>query len=140
MKTLLLGLAAAASLAIAAPAFAHDHDDNDEVWAAQSYGDFNQQYRHIWQGIQHGTGDGSYNSYQARQYFRELQGIRARADWMNQRGYYDPRDIEARLDRLHGRMHDAHERGHERLDNDWNYGRDYGYSNRSDSYRPYGYR
>ena len=140
MKTLLLGLAAAASLAMAAQALAHDHDDNDEVWAAQSYGDFNQQYQHIWQGIQHGVGDGSYNIYQARQYYRDLQGILARADWQERRGYYDPSDIEARLERLHDRMHVAHERGHERLNDDWNNGGDYGYSNRSYGYRPYSRR
>ena len=118
MKTLLLGIAAAATLAIAAPAFAHP---DDEEYGVDTYANFNQEYQHIWQGIQHGLSDRSYTSYQAQRYWRELQDIRARAYWEERRGYYDPEDIQARIEQLHTRMHVAHERGHERLNNDWNY-------------------
>lgn len=131
MKALLFGLAAAASLAVAAPALAHDED---EAWHVDSYTSFNQQYRHIWQGIQHGIGDGSYTRWQAQRYARELQSIRARADWEERTGDFDPEEISQSLEQLHASMHVAHERGHERLDaqaNDWNYSGQTGY---------YGYR
>jgi hypothetical protein len=53
-----------------------------------------------------------------------MQQIRARANWMDRSGRYDPEDIQARLERLHDTMHDAHEQGHERQDrynnSDWN--------------------
>ena len=81
-----------------------------------SYAEFNQEYRHIWAGIQHGLSDGSYTPRQARYFYRAMQQIRARADWMQRSGRYNPRDIQVRLERLHDTMHDAHERGHERQD------------------------
>jgi hypothetical protein len=129
MRKYLLALLAASTLAGAAPAFAHD-DYGDDDWNASSYSDFNQLYQHLWQGIQHGVSDGSYTPGQVRYFARELRNIRARAQWEEESGYYDPRDIDARLNRLHERMHIAHDRGHERLNNDW-----YGGSN---SYSPYG--
>ena len=52
-----------------------------------------------------------------------------RADWQERSGYNDLDDIEARLETLYDRMHVAHERGHERLDNDWS-----GYGNRAFGY------
>ncbi len=128
MKNILLALLAASSLAVAAPALAHgdgDDDNDSAAWSAQSYGDFSGLYQHIWQGIQHGVGDGSYTNYQARRFYRELQRIRYRADWEERTGRYDPEDIQYRLQRLHDIMHVAHERGHERLDRegDWAYPR-----------------
>ena len=116
MKNLLMALLAASAVAAAAPALAHG-DDNDNAWDASSYSDFSQQYHHIWYGIQHGMSDGSYTPWQARQFFRQLQSIRARADWEERSGDYNSGDIEARLARLHYQMHVAHARGHERLDN-----------------------
>ena len=130
MRKFLLGLMATSAIAIAAPAFAHndgDPNDNgdDEAYAAQTYQDFTPMYHHIWQGIQHGVSDGSYTSWQARRFYRELQGIRQRAYWEERQGDYNPDDINARLQSLHDRMHDAHQRGHDRQDqqNDWNGGR-----------------
>lgn len=99
---------------------------DDEAWnnGGASYEDFNQEYQHIWQGIQHGLSDGSYTRRQAQGFYRAMQQIRARANWMERNGRYDPEDTQARLERLHETMHAAHERGHERLDrynnSDWN--------------------
>lgn len=135
MKKLFLALLATTVVAAAGPALAHG-DDDDDAWGAPSYQAFDQQYRHIWDGIQHGLGDGSFTPWQARSFYRQLQNIRARADWEQRNGYYDQGDIEARLETLHDHMHVAHERGHERLDNDWNsyggggFGYGYGYYRR----------
>ena len=101
------------------------HQD-DETWnnGGATYQDFSQEYQHIWQGIQHGVSDGSYTRRQAQGFYRAMQQIKARADWMQRSGRYDPQDTQARLERLHDTMHDAHERGHERQDRynnaDWN--------------------
>ena len=119
MNKLLLALLATTVVAAAGPALAHD-DDDDDWGGAPTYQAFDQQYRHIWDGIQHGVSDGSYTPRQARYFYWQLQNIRARADWEQRSGYYDPGDVEARLESLHDQMHVAHERGHERLDNDWN--------------------
>jgi hypothetical protein len=130
MKKLLIALLAATAVAAAAPAaFAHDDDD----WSAESYGQFTQHYQHIWEGIQHGVSDGSYTPSQARYFYRQLQNIRGRAEWQSRSGYYDPQDINDRLEDLHDRMHVAHERGHDRLDS-------YGYGAGAYSYAPYSYR
>ena len=102
------------------------HDDGDETWnnGGANYADFNQEYQHIWQGIQHGVSDGSYTRRQAQGFYRSMQQIKARADWMERSGRYDSEDTQARLERLHETMHSAHERGHDRQDryggNDWN--------------------
>ena len=102
------------------------HHDGDDTWnnGGASYADFNQEYQHIWQGIQHGLSDGSYTRRQAQGFYRAMQQIKARADWMQRSGRYDPQDTQARLERLHDTMHDAHEQGHERQDrynnSDWN--------------------
>jgi hypothetical protein len=103
-----------------------DAPHGDDAWnnGGATYADFNQEYRHIWQGIQHGLSDGSYTRRQAQGFYRAMQQIRARANWMDRSGRYDPEDIQARLERLHDTMHDAHEQGHERQDrynnSDWN--------------------
>ena len=131
MKKILLALLATSTLAIAAPALAHD-DDDDDWGAVPTYQTFQQQYRHIWDGIQHGLSDGSYTPGQADYFYRQLRGIQQRAYWQARRGDYDPEWTEGELQRLHERMHVAHERGHDRLDNDWNRG-SYGYR----SYQPY---
>ena len=140
MNKLLLGLAAAAAFAITAPAFAHEGDDgSDEVFAAQTYADFTPMYQHIWQGIQHGLSDGSYSRWQARRFYGELQSIRQQA-WYGQRnGAYNPGQVNARLQRLHDSMHNAHAQGHERLNNDWNNGYNNGYDNRYNNRNNNGY-
>jgi hypothetical protein len=143
MKTLLLGIVTAASLAIAAPALAHPDDERGVIvddWnnGGDNYGEFNQEYRHIWQGIQHGLDDGSYMPRQAQYFFRAMQQIRARADWQERRGDYDPEDIQGRIERLHETMHVAHARGHDRLDRWGDWGQSGGYYNYRA--RPYEYR
>jgi hypothetical protein len=106
-----------------------DSHHDDDAWnnGGASYADFNQEYQHIWQGIQHGLSDGSYTRREAQSFYRAMQQIRARANWMERNGRYDPEDTQARLERLHETMHAAHERGHQRLDrynnSDWNYRR-----------------
>lgn len=126
MRKLLAALLATSAIGMALPAAAHpdepyaQNDDwNDSI---DSYAEFNQEYQHIWQGIEHGLQDGSYSRRQAQQFYRAMQQIRARADWMDRSGDYDPEDIQRRLEALHDRMHVAHERGHERQER-------YGYSN-----------
>jgi hypothetical protein len=121
-------------MAFAVPALAHEPGEHsgastEEQWnnGGASYADFNQEYQHIWDGIQHGLSDGSYTQSQAQQFFSAMQQIRARADAMQQSGRYDPQDTQARLEQLHSVMHDAHERGHAIQDrgqggNDWNSG------------------
>ena len=121
MRKLLLAALATSVLVVAMPAFAHG-DDGDDDWSAESYGDFSQQYQHIWDGIQHGLSDGSYTPRQARYYLQELRSVQARAIWENQRGGYDPYEINARLESLRGRMHIAHQRGHDRLNGVGPYG------------------
>lgn len=129
MKGLLMTLAAAAALATASQAFAHPDDDDQDSgysqrggygqgndWQDQSggYDYFQQQYQHDIQGIRHGLSDGSLSRYQASVYYQELQNIQ-RAAWISQqRGGYDDRYIQRRLELLHARMHQAHEGGHER--------------------------
>jgi hypothetical protein len=125
MKKLVLAALATSLLAVAAPALAHPGDDDD--WTIESYSSFAQQYHHIWDGIEHGLSDGSYSPRQARYFYQQLRDIQRRADWEQRAGRFDPDEISDRLEALHDRMHVAHERGHERLDNDWGYG----------GYRPY---
>ena len=117
MKRLMVALLATTTLALAVPAFAHPEDhavSTDEQWnnGGASYGDFNQEYQHIWDGIQHGLSDGSYTRSQAQQFYSAMQQIRARADYMNQNGQWNPQDTQARLAQLHNAMHQSHEAGH----------------------------
>jgi hypothetical protein len=118
MKRLLITLLATSTMAFAVPALAHPEDrptpGATEQWnnGGGSYADFNQEYQHIWDDIQHSLGDGSYSQPQAQQYMRAMQDIRARADAMQRDGRYDPHDTQARLERLHETMHAAHAEGH----------------------------
>ena len=128
MKKFLIAVLATSALGLGVPAvaMAHPEDDDQAVqndWnnGGDSYNEFNQEYQHNWDGIQHGLSDGSYTPRQAQQYFRAMQQIRARADWMERSGYYDPEDIQNLLERLHDTMHIAHERAHERLDRRFGY-------------------
>ena len=147
MKKLMIALLATSTMAMAAPALAHDNQDEPyaqgDDWnnGGGDYAEFNQEYQHIWQGVQHGLSDGSYTPRQAQQFYRAMQQIRARAYGMERAGYYDSEDIQQRLERLHEYMHVAHERGHERQNqyygygNNYGYGGNYGYGNSSDYYR-----
>lgn len=143
-------LAAAAIGAVASPALANDDDDGIHNRGRYSqyfggYQTFEDLYRHDWQGIQHGLGDGSYTRQEARYFVRQLQDIRRREAYYRSRdGWLSPwegGDIQARLERLHQAMHEAHEDGHDVQDDDWRgtspgYG-DNGYGRRSDAPRYY---
>jgi serine phosphatase RsbU (regulator of sigma subunit) len=122
-------------MAFAVPALAHPEEHSTpgaaEQWnnGGASYADFNQEYQHIWDAIQHSLSDGSYSRPQAQEYMRAMQDIRARADAMQREGRYDPRDTQARLERLHETMHQAHSEGHAAQDrgqsgDTWNNGGD----------------
>ena len=133
MKTLMIAVLASTTLAMTVPAIAQAHpetyatDDDDWNNGGDSYAEFNQEYAHIWQGIQHGLGDGSFTRSEAGRFYREMQSIRARAEQDERYGNYDPQLIQARLERLHDWMHRAHERGHERQES--YYGNNYGNGN-----------
>ncbi len=122
MKRLILALVATSTLALAAPAFAHEPGEQGyesaEEWdnGGQTYGDFDQEYQHVWQMIQHGVNDRSYTRYQAARFYRDMRRIRARAYYAEQSGNYDPEDAQARLEQLHERLHTAHDAGHDRQD------------------------
>ncbi len=139
MKKLFIVLLATSAMTAAIPAIAmahpepavvQDHDD-DNSWnnGGASYVDFNQEYQHIWQGIQHGVSDGAYSRRQASSFYRAMQRIRAHADSDQRRGEFDPETTQAQLEQLHQRMHDAHENGHDRQDS-YNNRDNNGYYNR----------
>ena len=149
MKKLILGLIASAAIVIGLPAPANAHPDDDgyqqqDDWnnGGDSYAEFDQEYRHIWNGIQHGLNDGSYTPREANYFYRQMQNIRAQADWQARSGYYDGGRIQASLEQLHDRMHVTHEHGHEREDLYGNgYGnRGYGFGQPWPYADPYGYR
>lgn len=131
MKRVLMALAATAALAIAGSAQAHTEfhvqigggyaEDNGWNNGGDSYDEFQEEYQHILQGIRHGLNDGSFSRYEASQFYRELQSIRVSA-YYAQNGWDDRGDyVQARLERLHERMHIIHERRHQDEDNsDWN--------------------
>ena len=148
MKKLILALVATTAITVGLPAVANAHPDEDAGWqqddwnnGGDSYAEFDQEYRHIWNGIRHGVSDGSYTPREANYFYRQMQIIRARADWQARSGYYDGGQIQASLEQLHDRMHYAHERGHDR-EQQYYYGNrdDYGYGRRSAYGDAYGYR
>lgn len=89
----------------------NNRDNESDYWGVESYDDFGADYRHIWEGIQRGRRDGSYNQYQVRDYTQQLQQIRTRADWQQRNGRFNPEDIEFRLTRLHDSMQSARANG-----------------------------
>lgn len=144
MKTLLLTLfVAAAAFNIGRPAVANAHLAEAANWqqddwnnGGDSYAAFDQEYRHIWDGIRHGVNDGSYTPREADYFYQQLQAIRVRADWQARRGFYDGDQIQTWLEHLHDRMHTAHQRGH---DDRYNYGNADGYGDGQPGYgNPYG--
>ena len=136
MKITLTALLAAAALgALAAPALAHEPEGRDYAQYFGGYPTFDGLYQHEFAGIQHGLRDGAYSRREAGYFFRQLDDIRRReADYRARDGVLNPwegRDIQARLERLHDVMHEAHEEGHERQDADGDWSRrDSGYSPR----------
>ena len=143
MKRLFAAVAATALLAVAGAASAHDeagagygqdsqynygYDPQEEAWnnGGDTFDEFQQEYDHITQGIQHGLSDGSYTRSQAFRYYRSLQNIRRAVSYNEQNGNYDSGWAQDRLERLHETMHRDHIRGHERLDR-YGYGDQYGY-------------
>ena len=152
MKTLLIALLASSTLATALPSMAQAHEYetygyNQNGWAnddwnngGNSYAEFNQEYQHIWQGIQHGLNDGSLSRQQAWRFSRELRSIQARAYWEQRQGGYNSGEAQAQLERLHERIHAIHDRGHERqgyygAGQGYGYGQNYGggYDDRRDN-------
>jgi hypothetical protein len=134
VKKLILGLMAASALAIAAPALAHEHPDQEndgEQWST-SYDQYQQQFQHIREGIQHGLGDGSYTRYQASRFYSELRTLERQSQaYQYNDGELNPgegRWIQARLTRLHDIMHQVHDRGHETQEG-YGYNNGQGYSN-----------
>lgn len=96
----------------------------------RSYASFKRQYRHIIDGIRHGLSDGTYTRSRANEFYRELQSIRRAAYLSQQYGNYRYDYTQARMARLHERMHVRHDRAHERYDG---YG---GYDPRYGGYQP----
>lgn len=135
MKRLLIAMLASTTITLGIPALAQAHpepaplvqhdDDQDNSWnnGGASYVDFDREYQHIWQTIQHGISDGAYSRRQGSRFYREMQDIRRHAEYDERRGAYNPEQTQARLERLHEWMHEAHERGHERQDGDYGYRR-----------------
>jgi hypothetical protein len=129
MTKLMIALLASCTLVAAIPAVAQAHDDDDWNNGGATYSQFDSEYQHIWQMIQHGVSDGSYSRWQAASFYRQMRTIRARAYWEEQNGEYDAQDTQAQLVALHDRLHVAHERGHDRLDNQFYRWGDRGYNN-----------
>ena len=150
MKKLIGALLAAAAIgAVAGPALAYPDDDDDDDRNVPAYSQyfggyqsFDALYQHDWQGIQHGLSDGSYTRREAQYFAGQLRDIRRREAYFRSRdGILSPlegRDIQARLERLHEVMHEAHEDSHATQD-DWsNTYRDRGYDRSNGGYnRPY---
>lgn len=134
MKKLLLMIAAGTALGTAASTSAQYsgqygggyRQGNDWNVRNGGYSRFEQQYRHTIQGIQHGLNDGTFSRSRANEFYRELQGIRWDAYRAQQYGNYRDDYVQARLARLHERMHQKHDRNHARNDGYGQYGQDYG--------------
>ena len=147
MKKFAIGLLATTVLALAAPAVAQDriglgggygggyngggYGGGGSYGGGYGYGysqnwerggrvGFREEFNHVYAGIQHGLRDGSYTQWEARQFIREVEGLRRlerlyRANDGRLNGW-ERRDLQQRLERLHGIMHVAHQRGHRRDD------------------------
>gem|GEM_PF-1208851 len=111
--------------------------NSDWNYRNRSYAGFERQYRHTIDGIRHGLSDGTFTRSRAREFYRELESIRRAAYLSQQYGSYQPGYIQARLARLHERMHVRHDRNHERNDGYGGYDPRYGaYDPRYGSYQP----
>lgn len=104
--------------------------NSDWDYRNRGYAEFERQYRHTIEGIRHGLRDGTFSRARADSFYRELQSIRHAAFLARRNGNYSHGYIQARMARLHQRMHIRHDRAHERLDG---YG---GYDSRYGGYQP----
>ncbi len=151
MKTLLIALLAGSTLAATLPLTAQAHENENYGysqgrWAnddwnngGDNYAEFNQEYQHVWQGIQHGLNDGSLSRQQAWRFSRELRSIQGRAYWQQRQGGYNSGEAQSQLEQLHERIHAIHNRSHDGRSyygagQDYRYGQTYGngYDDRRD--------
>jgi|SRR5665213_782297 len=96
--------------------------DENDYWGVESHEDFDGDYNHISASIQRGREDGTFTPYQARRYTQQLQQVRARADYQERRGQFDPQDIQDHLTQLRRVMYVARQDNRYNTDNG-NYGR-----------------
>jgi len=94
----------------------YQQDDDDWNNGGDTYAEFEEEYRHILQVIQHGQRDRTISRYRAQQFYRELQSIRRAAYYDQQDGGYEGDYVQSRLERLHDRIDARHDRNHERQD------------------------
>ena len=145
MKQITRLFACGAILAAVAPVMAQAHDvapgysqggyNGGGDWnnGGATYDQFTREYDHIAQMIRHSANDGTLNSRQIAGSWNELRYIRRLAYAQQQRGYYNPQVIQARLTRLHEGLHLRHDAGH--MAQERSYGNDsgrYGYSRPDD--------
>lgn len=130
MRMYLMMAAAAAALGMGAPAHAQYYPgqsgsgqygggyaaDSDWNHSRGGYSRFQRDYRHTVKGIRHGLSDGTFSRRQANRFHRELESIRHDAFIAMRRGRYQDRYVQARMARLHERMHSRHDRNHARYD------------------------
>lgn len=125
MRRIVKLLACGAILAAAAPVIAQAHDvgrgssQGGDPFAVDwnnggdTYDEFIQEYDHTAEMIRHSVRDGTLNQRQVAGSWNELRYIRRLADTQQRRGAYNPRIIQARLDRLHEGLHLRHVAGHQ---------------------------
>lgn len=141
MNKLLMVIAAGAALSTAGMASAQHSgqygysgqyggysQNNDWNNRNRGYASFERQYRHTIDGIRHGLSDGTFTRSRANEFYRELQSIRRAAYLSQQYGNYSHQYAQARMARLHQRMHVKHERSHDRNDGYGGYDPRYGSS------------
>ena len=110
---------------------------SDWNYGSGRYALFEREYRHTIEGIRHGLSDGTFSRWQADRFYRELEGIRYDAMRSMRYGSYQDRFIQARMARLHERMHFKHERNHEQYDAYGSYGN---YGSNQPGYGAYGHQ
>ena len=110
---------------------------SDWNYGSGRYALFEREYRHTIEGIRHGLSDGTFSRWQADRFYRELEGIRYDAMRSMRYGSYQDRFIQARMARLHERMHFKHERNHEQYDAYGSYGN---YGSDQPGYGAYGHQ
>jgi hypothetical protein len=146
MKKVLTALLASAALVAAVPAVASAHEENDGYyrgsdWDTDSagYDSFRQEFQHLYDGVQHGLSDGSYDRREAQQFYWAIRSLQRRLDYYrDSHGYLNPwerQDLQRRLTSLHDQMHIAHVEGHEPMRDGY-----YGGYGRPGGFGGYGYR
>jgi len=94
----------------------YEQDDDDWNNGGDTYAEFQEEYQHVVQVIQHGLRDRTISRYRAQQFYRELQSIRRAAYYDQLEGGYEGDYVQSRLERLHDRIDATHDRNHERQD------------------------